>query len=426
MFGFSRPAGIAWLLIAVAGTVTCAASVVSAWADVRFAVPALFFVVAGCIAETFVVDLPMPRPGPGNSQSVGAAISTAAILVLPTHWAVLTIAVAMGLGRRRDWPRRVFNVTHIALAAGAAGLVWHTGPAGVASPADLRALPWMLLTVATYFAVSSVLLNVTLGLHTGLPIPLTWWRAYRHIWPANVAIYAVGLLLAVLWATAAWTIALAGLPLAALYYTLRNAVSLERQTKDALFQLADILDARDPYTHGHSLRVGEYAERLALAMGLSGDDAHLIFLSGRLHDIGKCAVRNEVLLKPAALDEEERAHMCIHPAVGSSMLNSFSLFRECAAFVRGHHERWDGTGYPDGLKGEHIPLGARVIAVADAYDAMTTTRPYRTALPEQEAYRRLREGAGSQWDARVVSVFLSMMGAEPTLLTLPDSPAQAA
>ena len=107
--------------------------------------------------------------------------------------------------------------------------------------------------------------------------------------------------------------------------------------------------------------------------GLGGDDSHLIFLAGRLHDIGKCADRNEVLLKPGKLTDEEREHMCIHPEVGSSMLAPFSLFRECARFVRGHHERWDGKGYPDGLQGENIPLGARIIAVADAFDAMTTT-----------------------------------------------------
>src|SRR5262249_27047584 len=121
MFGFSRPAGIVWLLIAVAGVFTLAVSLVAAAGDMRFAIPGLRFVVAGSAAETFGVDLPTPRPGPGISQSVGAAISVAAILVLPTHWAVLAVAAAMGLGRRRDWPRRVFNVTQIALSTGAAG-----------------------------------------------------------------------------------------------------------------------------------------------------------------------------------------------------------------------------------------------------------------------------------------------------------------
>ena len=96
-----------------------------------------------------------------------------------------------------------------------------------------------------------------------------------------------------------------------------------------------------------------------------------------------------------------------HPEVGGAMLAHFSLFREVAGFVRGHHERWDGAGYPDGLAGEAIPLESRIIAVVDAYDAMTTTRPYRLALPHAEAVRRLREGAGRQWDPRVVSAFVT-------------------
>ena len=221
------------------------------------------------------------------------------------------------------------------------------------------------------------------------------------------------MLIAILWNLSAWTIALAAVPLTGLYYTLRNTVSLETNTVEALFQLADILDARDNYTHGHSLRVGQYAEKLALALGISGDEAHMIFLAGRLHDIGKCAIKNEVLLKPGALDDEERAHMCIHPEVGGSMLASFSLFKECARYVRGHHERWDGQGYPDKLRGEAIPVGARIIAVADAFDAMTTTRPYRKALPVAEARKRLAEGAGSEWEPRAISAFLGLLETTP-------------
>jgi putative nucleotidyltransferase with HDIG domain len=250
-------------------------------------------------------------------------------------------------------------------------------------------------------------------------VPLTWIRTNRHIWPASLGVIFVGVLVAVLWFTSAWTMVLAAIPLTALYYSVRNTISLETNTVDALFQLADILDARDAYTHGHSLRVGQYAEQLALELGLSGDDAHVIFLAGRLHDIGKCAIKNEVLLKPGALNDEEREHMCIHPAVGGAMLESFSLFRECARYVRGHHERWDGQGYPDRLRGENIPIGARIIAVADAYDAMTTTRPYRKALPVAEAKRRLAEGSGSQWDPRVVTAFLGLIESTPLGQTSP-------
>jgi HD-GYP domain-containing protein (c-di-GMP phosphodiesterase class II) len=202
--------------------------------------------------------------------------------------------------------------------------------------------------------------------------------------------------------------------LLAVHRAMADRVKLETQTLESLFELADILDARDTYTHGHSERVGHYAEQLAIQLGLSSDRSHLTFLAGRLHDIGKCAINNEVLLKRGSLDDDERCHMRRHPEVGSAMLAHFSLFSEVAGFVRGHHERWDGKGYPDGLLGEAIPLESRIIAVVDSYDAMTTTRPYRVALPHQEAVRRLREGAGRQWDPHVVATFVKWTEEHPS------------
>ncbi len=194
--------------------------------------------------------------------------------------------------------------------------------------------------------------------------------------------------------------------LLAVHRAMADRVQLESQTLESLFQLADILDARDTYTHGHSERVGHYAEQVAVQLGMSSDRAHLTFLAGRLHDIGKCAINNEVLLKRGSLDDDERSHMRRHPEVGGAMLAHFTLFSEVAGYVRGHHERWDGQGYPDGLRGEDIPLESRIIAVVDSYDAMTTTRPYRVAMPHEEAVRRLQKGAGRQWDPRVVATFV--------------------
>jgi putative nucleotidyltransferase with HDIG domain len=397
-------------------------AVQAAIADPRTAPAALFFAVAASIAETFEVTLPTSRPGNVYGMTVGAAVCIAAILIFPPHWAILIVSVGFAVGRRVAWLKRIYNVGQVALAAGMASIVWRLAGSS-ATPVDLSSVVWILMVILGFFVVNTVLVSSIIAFASGVPVRMTWWRAHRNTWHASLGMHFVGVLIAVLWVTSPWTIALAAIPLTAIYYTLRNTVTLETQTVDALFNLADILDARDPYTHGHSLRVGQYAERLALAMDLPGDDAHLIFLAGRLHDIGKCATRNEVLLKPGKLTEEEREHMCIHPEVGSSMLASFSLFRECARYVRGHHERWDGQGYPDQLQGDTIPLGARIIAVADAFDAMTTTRPYRHALPIPEAYRRLQEGAGTQWDVRIVTAFLHLLDTtslgRPEPLTLP-------
>jgi hypothetical protein len=417
MFGLSTRATVLWLsvsastaaLLTVCG-VAAVNDVLAAPLDWRRVQAALLFALAGAIAESFRVYLPTSRPGNSVRFSVSAAVNIAAVLVFPVEWAVPLVGTAAAIGTGGAWFRRLYNVGQFTLSAAAAGGIWHAMRGG-AGPADPVALPWTVAALVAYFLVNTTLTNTIVALASGLPVRLTWWRTNRHTWPASLGMLFIGVLIAVLWSMSPWTIAIAAIPLTAVYYSLRNTVSLETNTVNALFQLADILDARDAYTHGHSLRVGQYAEKLALKMGLSGDDAHMVFLAGRLHDIGKCAIRNEVLLKPGALDDDERAHMCIHPEVGGSMLASFSLFRECARYVRGHHERWDGDGYPDRLSGEDIPLGARVIAVADAFDAMTTTRPYRKALPIAEAYRRLSEGAGSQWDPQAISAFLELLDA---------------
>jgi len=411
LLGLPRRAAILWLVMITAASLALLAALKWAAADLRGLPAVTLFAIAGSIAHRFMVSAPTSRLGHRTDLSVASAITVAAILLFPLHWAVLVVATAQLFGRRGAWVRRVYNISQAAISAGCGGLVWHL--AGGSSLTDPRSVPFVLGTCVAYFLCNTFAVAGIVAFASGFPVKLTWVRAYRHTWPATISVLFVGVLIAILWSISGWTIALAAVPLTGLYYTLRNTVSLETNTTEAMFQLADILDARDAYTHGHSLRVGQYAEKLALKLGISGDDAHLIFLAGRLHDIGKCAIRNEVLLKPGALNEEEREHMCIHPAVGGSMLASFSLFKECARYVRGHHERWDGQGYPDQLKGEAIPVGARIIAVADAFDAMTTTRPYRKALPVTEAKRRLAEGAGTQWDPRVISAFLDLLETTP-------------
>lgn len=379
--------------------------------DLRFLWPALLFAVAGAIAETFRVVMPTTGSGSTVRGTVSAAVFVAAALIFPPPWAVLLSAAATVVGQvvnRRAWFKITFNASQMAIAIGAASsLWWWASPDGLVTSA--RNVPWLLAAVGVHFVVNTWLVSGIVAFSAGTPLRATWWRTYRHIIPAWLGMLLVGALIAVLWRLAPWTIALAAVPLAGLYYALRNTVTLEVQTVDALFNLADILDARDPYTHGHSLRVGEYAQQLALHMGASNDTAHAIFLAGRLHDIGKCAVDNEVLRKTGPLTEREREHMCQHADVGGNMLANFELFKECAHMVRGHHERWDGGGYPDGLAASGIPWGARVIAVADAFDAMVTDRPYRQGLGEAEAVRRLEAGAGTQWDPAAVAAFLELL-----------------
>ncbi len=173
--------------------------------------------------------------------------------------------------------------------------------------------------------------------------------------------------------------------------------------------LAQVLEARDSYTHGHSERVARYAKAVGEIMGLDRKTLQVLEQASLLHDIGKIGVRDAVLHKPGALDKEERLAIERHPTIGDDILHPVVFLREALEIVRHHHEHWDGTGYPAGLRGEEIPLVARIVAVADAYDAMTSDRPYRRAMAARDALAEIRAKAGIQFDPAVVEAFSKVM-----------------
>jgi putative nucleotidyltransferase with HDIG domain len=178
----------------------------------------------------------------------------------------------------------------------------------------------------------------------------------------------------------------------------------------AIASLQRLQELKERYSSGHSQRVAARAGELAPACGLSGRDAHEVRLAALLHDIGKAGIPDAILQRPTRLSDQEYRRVCWHPVVGADILEPIGELRRVAALVRHHHEHWDGRGYPGGLRGEEIPLGSRIIAVADAFDAMTSPRPYRPAMTWAHAARELEGGAGSQWDPEVVRVFLSRSG----------------
>ena len=176
--------------------------------------------------------------------------------------------------------------------------------------------------------------------------------------------------------------------------------------------LAIAIDAKDPYTRGHSVRVAKYAAATAEELGLEPQEIENILYAGLLHDIGKIGVSEQILYKPAILDVEEWEVIKAHPITGAKILEPILSLQRITPLVRHHHERYDGTGYPEGLTRKEIPLGARILAVADAFEAMTSHRPYRRAMPPAQAAAILKEGMGRQWDAEVVKAFLKMLERE--------------
>ncbi len=190
--------------------------------------------------------------------------------------------------------------------------------------------------------------------------------------------------------------------------------------------LAHALEAKDPYTRGHSMRVASYATAIATTMELPGEAVADIHLGAELHDVGKIGVREAVLLKPTRLDEEEYLHIMQHTVIGERILKPLAHDHPTVlGIVRSHHERVDGKGFPDRLSGADIPLAVRVVTVADTFDAMTTVRPYRSALDAEAAIGELVRCIGTQFDRDVVDAFCRAFP-DPRALQLPPAPDAAA
>jgi putative nucleotidyltransferase with HDIG domain len=308
--------------------------------------------------------------------------------------------------------RRALIVLVGALAA-------HTGGAHLSPPALLSTA--FILAMLDALTIPLVLAPITGELpHQVLVATL------RESAQAEGIQYIVGVIGAAAAISYPWTLALLAVPCALVYVSFKTMKEMHDGTRQLLENMADAVDLRDAYTGGHSRRVTEYSAAILRKLGLSGPEVDLIIAAARVHDIGKIGIPDAVLNKPGPLTPEERAVMEEHPVKGAELLKRHRDFARGIAIVRHHHESWDGAGYPDRLKGTAIPFGARVIAVADSFDAMTSDRPYRKGMSIQKAAGILRDGRGRQWDARLVDAFLRTISAELEQgATPPSEPAPA-
>jgi putative nucleotidyltransferase with HDIG domain len=350
----------------------------------------------------------------------------------PTYVAALTLdplsallvafggtLVGLRFARRASWYNRAFNASVVTLGTGAALLVYNT-LAPAAPMIDVYAAGGAALAK---FTLGSALVDVAASLQLRRMPLIDWWQTNRSHLMHHVALYLLGLL-AVIWLDDhRWMLLLLLAPVAIIYVALRDVARMKEQTRQAIVELADMIDLRDPYTHGHSQRVAAYADRLARELHLSPAQSDLIREAARVHDVGKIGTADRFLLKPGALMPDEQREMRRHAELGYKLLRRIPTFSAGADLVYAHHERPDGRGYPRGLCGDELPFEAAVIAVADAYDAMTTDRPYRQAMSWERVRAELVAGRGAQWDARVVDAFIAMIERELATRPLVTVPA---
>jgi putative nucleotidyltransferase with HDIG domain len=320
---------------------------------------------------------------------------------------VLCLRTNPATGRHRRRPLDlVFNTSQLMVAGGLAALAYRWSGSELAGA---------VLAGAVMYATSTGLVVIAAALHNGRNPMEIWAEAAADDVKPTVALYVAGYLLAVLSSGRPWLAVVMMVPIAAIQLALTRSMQLMEQTIAAVESMADVVDRRDPYTFQHSQSVADHAVRTARQLQLPDKEVELIRLAARVHDLGKIEVPDEVLHKQGRLSEAEFELMKKHPATGAEILAKFPEYKRGRELVLAHHERMDGLGYPRGLAGATIALGARIIAVADSWDAMTSDRPYRKALDAQVALAELLRGRGTQWDPQVVDAFAETLpGAVPT------------
>lgn len=236
----------------------------------------------------------------------------------------------------------------------------------------------------------------------------------KHLSVQFLALAAVSILIPLLYIQSPWNLIPALIPLGLVYASLRNYMHLRYRAKETFETMANMLAARDPYTFDHSQDSADLAVDMARRLGLSEDRIDKVQSAAVIHDIGKIAIPDRILKKPGPLDDDEWAEMMKHPDIGADLIKDLEMYQDVAEIVRCEHEKWDGSGYPNGLRGEEIPIEARIVSVADIYNALTTDRPYRKAFAHEKAVEMVREMRDDRkLDPRVVDAFVELLEQHP-------------
>ena len=278
--------------------------------------------------------------------------------------------------------------------------------------------PYMILVIFMYFTatfiLNTVLVSVFLRIVSGSPIIETWLHNTLWCWPNYVAIAPIGYFLFVIYKNVngmLYIIMMLG-PLLLARYSFKLYLDSKEQYYKIIQTLTATIEAKDKYTVGHSLRVAYYVERIAKKLRFSPGRIESLKVAALLHDIGKIGINDSILQKPGKLTKDEWAKIMEHPRIGLKILDEVSFNPTIKNAILQHHEKYDGSGYPEGLAGDQISLDAYILGAADAYDAMTSDRPYRSALTKEQAVAVLKKESGKHFHPRVASALIEVLEEE--------------
>ena len=366
--------------------------------------------------------------------SSSIAIYLAALFILGPSLAVLLVFIASMLSEiflraNNDEPFQTsgilpiaFNVSQLVLTVTISGLLLRLLQINSLELARATEFALAVAVFAIYLALNLTFVTAIVSITERKPFLSSLLRSTRQFIMQYLVLCVSALLLTALYSITVWHVFLALFPLTLVHVSFRGYVQLQTEARNTFERISQLLDARDHYTAVHSAEVAELAVELGWELGLSQQEIEQVEVAARVHDIGKIAIPDSILLKPGKLTGAEWEKMHEHPVVSAELISGLEIYSSVADAVRHEHERWDGNGYPDRLKGEEIPLLARVIAAADIYNALSTDRPYRKAFSREKTIEMIGEMKGAELDPRIADALLRVIEAMPSKDVVDDAP----
>ncbi|MGD9551786.1 MAG: HD-GYP domain-containing protein [Candidatus Caldatribacteriota bacterium] len=370
--------------------------------------PMLFFVIIAILAEYLPVTLPA-----GGKITVAFPISFLVILVYGPVLAMILEVLSIFwtiFNKREPWYKTVFNAAQYALSAGLSGMVYIYTGGMVGKQNFINFIIPAALCALTYCLINSILVTSVIALDSEESIYKVYRINIRETFPSYLAEAPLGFIMAIIYVEVGILgILLFFFPLLLARRSFELYTRMRKMYLDTIRTLAATIDAKDPYTHGHSERVSQMAIQLAKRLGFAESEIEYLEYAAILHDIGKIGIEDRILGKKDKLTDAEYEKVKEHPVIGANIMESIEFLKRCSQTVLHHHERFDGRGYPYGIKGEEIPKPARLLAIIDAYDAMNSDRPYRKKLSVEDILKELEQEAGKQFDPIMVEAFISLL-----------------
>lgn len=381
----------------------------------------IFFLILSIITESLLIPTPDQR-----GISVGFAIGFTALLIIgvPEACWIASLGVMLRIFEKDGKYRHIFNTplyknlfngANIMLSSGLAGLCYEA-LGGVPGKLDLINILPMVASIAVYIIINNLIMSILMSILSGEKLLKLFCSSVIWVIRDNFALAPLGIIMAIAYLNyGIFGVLLFFGPLLLARYSFKMYVDMKKIYVDTVKALCQAVEAKDPYTQGHSMRVCNLACKLGERMGLSRKSMENLKIAAMLHDVGKIGIDEHILNKPGKLTEEEYDKIKQHPVIGAKIIQEVNFLKDAANIILSHHERFDGSGYPEGRKTEEICIESGILCVVDVFDALTSDRPYRKAMTVEEALDIIERDTGSFFNPKIAKEFVKIIKEEKRL-----------